>query len=193
MQIPSRRWMFVLLSILLLSLGSNRLIVAVDQEESAVFLPAVLDARSNPLPPGTPTLPASTPTATLEATATMTTTAAPTATETAAATATETATPTATPTITATPTQTATPSSTPTSTTTLTPTSTPTATPTKTPTATATPTRDPKKCHPSYPDHCIPPPPPDLNCDDIPWTNFTVLPPDPHGFDGNKNGIGCET
>ena len=202
MQIPSRRWMFVLLSILLLSLGSNRLIVAVDQEESAVFLPAVLVARTDPLPPGTPTLPASTPTSTQVATATtMATTAAPTATETSAATATETAIPTATPTITATPTQTATPSSTPTSTTTLTPTSTPTATPTKTPTATptktptatATPTRDPKKCHPSYPDHCIPPPPPDLNCDDIPWTNFTVLPPDPHGFDGNKNGIGCET
>jgi len=168
--------MFVLLSILLLSLGSNRLIVAVDQEESAVFLPAVLVARTDPLPPGTPTLPASTPTSTQVATATtMATTAAPTATETSAATATETATPTATPTITATPTQTATPS------------------PTKTPKPTATPTRDPKKCHPSYPDHCIPPPPPDLNCDDILWTNFTVLPPDPHGFDGNKNGIGCET
>ena len=89
------------------------------------------------------------------------------------------------------PTATTTPTLTPTPTTTSTPTATPK--PTNTPTLTATPTRDPAKCHPSYPTRCIPPPPPDLNCDDIPWTNFTVLPPDPHGFDGNKNGIGCET
>ena len=66
-------------------------------------------------------------------------------------------------------------------------------TPTPIPTATPTPT---SSCAASYPTHCIPPPPPDLNCADIPWTNFTVLwnvaDPDPHGFDGNKNGIGCE-
>jgi hypothetical protein len=49
-------------------------------------------------------------------------------------------------------------------------------------------------CHPSYPDFCIPPPPPDLDCSDIGPMNFTVLPPDPHGFDGNDNdGRGCET
>jgi hypothetical protein len=63
------------------------------------------------------------------------------------------------------------------------------------PPPTATPTPAPN-CAPSYPTHCIPPPPPTLNCDDIPWTNFTVkwnVPePDPHGFDGNHNGIGCE-
>ena len=48
-------------------------------------------------------------------------------------------------------------------------------------------------CHPSYPDECIPPPPPNLNCDDVDATNFDVVPPDPHGFDGNDNdGIGCE-
>jgi micrococcal nuclease len=50
-----------------------------------------------------------------------------------------------------------------------------------------------KLCDPSYPDFCIPPPPPDLNCGDIPQTNFTVLQPDPHGFDADKDGIGCET
>ena len=50
-----------------------------------------------------------------------------------------------------------------------------------------------KNCHPSYPDVCIPPPPPDLNCPDIPYKNFRVLPPDPHRFDGDKDGIGCET
>ena len=47
-------------------------------------------------------------------------------------------------------------------------------------------------CDPSYPDVCIPSPPPDLNCSDIPYRNFRVLPPDPHHFDGNHNGIGCE-
>jgi hypothetical protein len=47
-------------------------------------------------------------------------------------------------------------------------------------------------CHPSYPDVCIPPAPPDLNCGDVPYKNFRVLPPDPHRFDGNKDGWGCE-
>jgi hypothetical protein len=49
-------------------------------------------------------------------------------------------------------------------------------------------------CHPSYPGVCIPPAPPDLDCGDIPYRRFVVLPPDPHGFDGNDNdGIGCES
>jgi hypothetical protein len=48
-------------------------------------------------------------------------------------------------------------------------------------------------CDPSYPTVCIPPPSPDLNCADIPFRRFTVLPPDPHHFDGNHNGIGCES
>jgi hypothetical protein len=49
------------------------------------------------------------------------------------------------------------------------------------------------ECSPSYPGVCIPPPPPDLNCDDIGVSNFTVLSADPHGFDGNDNdGIGCD-
>ena len=46
-------------------------------------------------------------------------------------------------------------------------------------------------CDPAYPTVCIPPPPPDLDCSDIPYRNFTVLPPDPHHFDGNGDGIGC--
>ena len=50
-----------------------------------------------------------------------------------------------------------------------------------------------QNCHPSYPDVCIPPPPPDLDCGDIPYRNFRVLPPDPHRFDGrDQDGIGCE-
>jgi hypothetical protein len=48
-------------------------------------------------------------------------------------------------------------------------------------------------CNPSYPSVCIPPPPPDLNCGDISYRNFTVLPPDPHHLDSDHDGIGCET
>lgn len=48
-------------------------------------------------------------------------------------------------------------------------------------------------CDPSYPDFCIPPPPPDLDCADVSGSDFTVRPPDPHGFDGNSDGVGCES
>jgi len=48
-------------------------------------------------------------------------------------------------------------------------------------------------CDPSYPGVCIPPPPPDLDCGDIPYRRFTVLQPDPHNFDGDYDGIGCES
>src|SRR5215211_6754651 len=47
-------------------------------------------------------------------------------------------------------------------------------------------------CDSSYPDFCISPPPPSLNCDDVEGANFRVLSPDPHGFDGDNDGIGCE-
>jgi hypothetical protein len=53
------------------------------------------------------------------------------------------------------------------------------------------------KCAASYPTVCIPPPPPDLDCGDITYRNFTVrwdvADPDPHHFDGDRDGIGCET
>jgi len=49
-----------------------------------------------------------------------------------------------------------------------------------------------KSCDPSYPDVCIPPFPPDLDCSEISHRNFKVLPADPHGFDGDNDGIGCE-
>lgn len=48
-------------------------------------------------------------------------------------------------------------------------------------------------CDSSYPDFCIPSSPPDLDCKDIPQKRFTVLPPDPHRFDGDQDGIGCES
>ena len=49
-------------------------------------------------------------------------------------------------------------------------------------------------CDPSYPDVCIPPVgiAGDLDCGDIPHRRFRVLPPDPHRFDGNQDGVGCE-
>jgi hypothetical protein len=49
------------------------------------------------------------------------------------------------------------------------------------------------RCDPSYPDFCIPPLPPDLDCSDISQNNFTVKPPDPHNFDSDGDGVGCET
>jgi micrococcal nuclease len=43
------------------------------------------------------------------------------------------------------------------------------------------------------PDFSIPAPPPDLDCPDIGRHNFTVLAPDPHRFDADHDGIGCES
>jgi hypothetical protein len=55
---------------------------------------------------------------------------------------------------------------------------------------------DAGNCAPRYPDVCIPPPP-DLNCADIPYRNFRVIynvpDPDPHRFDADHDGIGCES
>jgi micrococcal nuclease len=48
------------------------------------------------------------------------------------------------------------------------------------------------RCDPSYPDVCIAPPPPDLDCADVPYQNFRVVGADPHRFDGDRDGIGCE-
>ncbi|MGI0012777.1 MAG: thermonuclease family protein [Nitrososphaera sp.] len=52
---------------------------------------------------------------------------------------------------------------------------------------------DEPDCDPSYPDVCIPSPPPDLDCGDISYRNFRVVGSDPHRFDGNKDGVGCES
>jgi len=47
-------------------------------------------------------------------------------------------------------------------------------------------------CDSSYPDLCILPYPPDLDCGEIQFSNFRVIQPDPHGFDTDYDGIGCE-
>jgi micrococcal nuclease len=62
-----------------------------------------------------------------------------------------------------------------------------------TPTVQPAPTPPTPNCDPAYPDVCIPPPPPDLDCGEIPYRDFRVMPPDPHGFDRDRDGIGCES
>lgn len=61
------------------------------------------------------------------------------------------------------------------------------------PPAPPTTTKPAGNCHPSYPTVCIPPPPPDLDCGDIPYRRFTVVGGDPHRFDADNDGIGCES
>jgi hypothetical protein len=51
---------------------------------------------------------------------------------------------------------------------------------------------DGEDCDDSYPDECIPPPPPVLDCSDIDEEDFEVQGSDPHGFDDDNNGVGCE-
>lgn len=51
-------------------------------------------------------------------------------------------------------------------------------------------------CDAHYPGQCIPSPPPDLDCPQVLYRDFPVLhpnnEPDPHGFDSDRNGTGCE-
>ncbi len=66
----------------------------------------------------------------------------------------------------------------------------------ETPNATPQPaaTTDPRAgCDPSYPTVCIPRFPPDLDCGEIPFRRFQVVGPDPHEFDRDRDGIGCES
>ncbi len=47
-------------------------------------------------------------------------------------------------------------------------------------------------CDPSYPDFCLTPGIADLDCGDIRYRRFRVYQPDPHRFDGDRDGVGCE-
>ena len=49
-----------------------------------------------------------------------------------------------------------------------------------------------ENCDPAYPSICLEPGIADLDCGDIGQRNFEVRPPDPHRFDGDGDGIGCE-
>jgi hypothetical protein len=72
----------------------------------------------------------------------------------------------------------------------------PTAVPTRAPTARPAPPQPvapQQRCDPSYPDFCLPVGIGDLNCPDIPYRRFTVIGSDPHGFDRDRDGVGCES
>ncbi len=47
-------------------------------------------------------------------------------------------------------------------------------------------------CDPAYPTICIPAGSYDLDCPEIPYRRFPVPGVDPHRFDGDNDGIGCE-
>jgi hypothetical protein len=46
-------------------------------------------------------------------------------------------------------------------------------------------------CDPNYSGACVPPYPPDVDCADV-GTSVTVTGSDPHGLDGDNDGVGCE-
>lgn len=75
------------------------------------------------------------------------------------------------------------------------PTNTSTPLPTSTTAPVVQPTTPPQQenCDSSYPDVCIPPPPPDPDCGDISFRRFRVVGSYPHCFDGDNDGIGCES
>ena len=52
--------------------------------------------------------------------------------------------------------------------------------------------RPSRRCDPSYPTVCVRPPPPDLDCANVKYRHFRVVGRDPHHFDGDRDGIGCE-
>jgi endonuclease YncB( thermonuclease family) len=58
----------------------------------------------------------------------------------------------------------------------------------------AAPAQDARaNCDPSYPTICIPVNSADLDCPDIADRRFPVVGADPHRFDGDNDGIGCES
>ncbi len=81
------------------------------------------------------------------------------------------------------------------------PTPVPTARPTPVPTAAPAVIQplvpQPTNCELSYPGLCIPIGSPDIDCGEIAARRFAVVwnvsQPDPHGFDGDGDGIGCES
>jgi hypothetical protein len=69
--------------------------------------------------------------------------------------------------------------------------------PTRRPTLSSAPPPPPpppaSSCNPAYPTVCIPDVPFDLDCPDVSARNFSVPGSDPDGFDGDADGIGCES
>jgi hypothetical protein len=48
-------------------------------------------------------------------------------------------------------------------------------------------------CDPNYEGACIPPSPTDLDCDEVGSSDFASIGSDPHGFDGDGDGVACES
>lgn len=63
----------------------------------------------------------------------------------------------------------------------------PTPSPTPAPTTPA-----PQRCDPNYSGACVPVYPPDVDCADV-GTTVYVIRDDPHGLDGDGDGVGCES
>ena len=62
--------------------------------------------------------------------------------------------------------------------------------------STTTATTEDVECDPSYPDACLPPAPPDLNCSDIGFAvavihDADIGATDPHKLDPDRDGVGC--
>jgi hypothetical protein len=49
-----------------------------------------------------------------------------------------------------------------------------------------------RRCDPNYSGACVPPYPPDVDCADI-GTTVYVIRDDPHGLDGDGDGVACES
>lgn len=49
-----------------------------------------------------------------------------------------------------------------------------------------------QRCHPAYPDICVAPRAPELDCKDLPKANVRVGRRDPYGFDADGDRVGCE-
>lgn len=47
-------------------------------------------------------------------------------------------------------------------------------------------------CSPEYLGACVPPGPPDVDCSDLAERRFASVGSDPHGLDGNGDGVACE-
>jgi|GEM_PF-1786016 len=47
-------------------------------------------------------------------------------------------------------------------------------------------------CDPNYSGTCVPLYPPDVDCTEVSGTNFASTGSDPHGFDGDADGVACE-
>ncbi len=58
---------------------------------------------------------------------------------------------------------------------------------------TTTTVRSTSSCDPNYSGACVPAYPPDVDCGDLSAKRFRSVGSDPHGLDGNDDGVACES